>query len=144
MKGFLLGLAVGIGFMAILNITGWGDIKHWTLFGNNAGVPNAVATQNLVKGATEFGTLKVTVTSGKAVVSGVEVDVGVQPGGKMAVATTDKDGVALWNEMPIGDFVVFFNAYNFPKNFKFESSLTPVSVSADQTTEQKIELTAKE
>ena len=143
MKGFFLGLVVGIGLMFILNITGHGDPQSWGLFGKNTGIPAAVAPQNLVKGATEFGTLKVIVSSNEMPVADVEIDVGLAPGGNMAIAKTGKDGVAIFERMPAGDFVVFFNDYNFFKNFQRVSSLTPVSIIAEKTTEQKIELTAK-
>lgn len=53
---------------------------------------------------------------------------------------TDRDGIVIFDKMPVGDFVIFFNDSTFPKNFERVSSLIPVKIIESKTTEQKIEL----
>lgn len=137
MKKFIFGIIAGIVLMLILNFLGF-DLKRF--FSNNAS--NApVAPQDLIAGAEKFGSLKVVITSDKrAFISGVEVDVGERPGGKMAVSITDKDGTAFFEKVPVGNFVIFFNDITYPKNFERVSALIPIRIIEGQITEQKIEL----
>ncbi|NLJ49780.1 MAG: hypothetical protein GX428_09400 [Candidatus Atribacteria bacterium] len=136
MKKFILGLITGIAIMLIADFL---FIGFFTSNKNNT--PNIVSSQSLIEGAQKFGSLNVVITAGKtAFVSGIEVDVGEYPGGKMAVEITDKNGTAFFDKMPVGNFVIFFNDATFPKNFERVSSLIPVKIVEGQTTEQKIEL----
>ncbi|MDD2730975.1 MAG: hypothetical protein PHW33_02520 [Candidatus Portnoybacteria bacterium] len=142
MKKFILGLAVGIAIFLVLSSFGFGDFMQ-ELRNNNAdeGGPPVVSPENLIEGATEFGSLKIIITAGEtAFISGIEVDVGEQPGGKMAVGVTDENGTAFFEKIPVGDYVIFFNDYTFPKNFEKPSVLIPIKITEGKTTEQKIEL----
>ncbi len=58
----------------------------------------------------------------------------------MSVEITDKDGMAFFEKVPIGNYVIFFNDNTFPKNFERISTLIPVKITEGQVTEQKIEL----
>lgn len=117
-----------------------GSFLPLSSFGNNEN-SNFVAPENLIEGATEFGSLKVILTDTRgAFIDNIEVDVGEHPGGKMAVEVTDKNGVALFEKMPAGNYVIFFNDNTFPKNFERVPSLIPVKITKGQATEQKIEL----
>jgi hypothetical protein len=139
MKKYILGLITGIVIMLILNFLPMGFFS-----GDKNNSPNIVEPQNLIDGAQEFGSLKVVINAGKtSFVSGIEVDVGEYPGGKMAVEITDKDGAAFFEKMPVGNFVIFFNENTYPKNFERVSSLIPVEITEGKTTEQKIELSEK-
>ncbi len=140
MKKFILGLITGLIIMLIMNFFVFCDFKRFESLGNNNG-SNIVASENLIDGIQKFGSLKIVVTAGKtAFVSDLEVDVGKQPGGKMAVKITDKNGTVFFEKIPTGDFVIFFNDVTYPKNFERVSSLIPVKIVEGKTTEQKIEL----
>lgn len=139
MKKFIFGLTTGAVIFMLLNFFGIVDLRQFGKgFGNNSSI---VAPENLIEGAQQFGSLKVTVASGQGeFISGIEVDVGEHPGGKMAVEITDKNGVAFFEKMPVGNYVVFFNDNTFPKNFEKASNLISVKIIEGQVTEQNIQL----
>ncbi len=138
MGKIILGVVIGMAITLALNFFGLIDLKRSSLSsGANDG---PVFPQELISGAEKFGSLNVVITAGGAFVSGIEVDVGERPGGKMAVGVTDKNGTAVFEKMPVGKFVIFFNDNTFPKNFERVSNLIPIEIIEGRTTEQKIEL----
>lgn len=142
MNKFILGLITGIVIMLALNFLGFGDfIKGF--FNNTAS--NIVAPEDLVSGAQEFGSLKVIITTNKTqLVSGIEVDVADHPGTKMTVGVTDNNGTVVFEKMPVGNFVIFFNDVTYPKSFERVSALIPVQIIKGQVTEKNIELSPKQ
>ncbi|MFA5086879.1 MAG: hypothetical protein WC470_01085 [Candidatus Paceibacterota bacterium] len=139
MKKFIFGLITGVVIFMLLNFFGIVDLKQFGKgFWSSSSI---VAPENLIEGAQQFGSLKVAITSGQgAFIGNIEVDVGEHPGGKMAMEITDKNGIAFFDKMPVGNFVIFFNDNTLPKNFEKAPSLIPVKIIEGQTTEQNIQL----
>lgn len=130
--GFVAGLAlVGIIYMAYPFIRGF-----WA-----GGGP--VSPSELMPGAKVFGNLKVQIAGAGKPLPNVEVDLG-QPGGRMSFTATDADGVAFFINVPVGAYNIFFNDLNYPKGFARVSSVIPVEIAKDQTTEKKIDLELKQ
>lgn len=139
MKKFILGLIIGLVIFLTLSYFGLGNFMQGLKGGENGESSSVVPAELLKEGAAEFGSLKVVMTDSQgAFVGNIEVDVGEQPGGKMAVETTDGNGVAFFDKMPVGNYVIFFNEITFPKNFERPAVLIPVKIMAGQTTEQEI------
>lgn len=89
------------------------------------------------------GILQITIVAGGKPVSDLEVDVGVSPGAqKYYMGPTDANGVVTIDGIPAGEFSIYFNDSNFPKEFG-SSPLVPVSITAGQTTKTTINLTSK-
>ena len=61
----------------------------------------------------------------------------------MAVDITDKGGVAFFERMPVGRFVIFFNDATYPQNFERVPSLVPVEITEGEVAERIIELTER-
>ena len=142
MKRFLLGFAAGLAVVVLANVAGFADIRIAGLFSNDES--NApVAPHDLVIGAERFGSLRVILSARGAAVGDIEVDVGERPGGKMAVDITDKGGVAFFERMPVGRFVIFFNDATYPQNFERVPSLVPVEITEGEVAERIIELTER-
>ena len=102
-----------------------------------------VSPQELKSGVTDFGALQVKVSGAGKPLSGIEVDIG-EPGGRMSYLMTDKDGIVLFENVPVGQIEIFFNDFNFPKEFIRVSSRIVVSIAKAKTTEKEIELTPKQ
>jgi len=125
---FLIAAVVAFGITYLRGTSGGGPV-----------VPSA-----LKPGATEFGSLRVTVLALGQPVEGVEVDVGTMtssgPTGAMTVATTGADGVALFEQVPVGTFDIFWNLNVFPKGYQQPSGF-PVTIVKNQTTAKTVTLT---
>ena len=89
------------------------------------------------------GSLKVAIVVAKSPVKRLEVDVAGKPGSPLYyVKLTDNNGVALFNNLPSGDYAIYFNGVNFPKEYG-DSPTVPVEIIKNQTIERVIELTPK-
>lgn len=65
----------------------------------------------------DAGSLKV-VLFGKGTIGGIEVDVGSRPGAtQYYMKFSDSSGVALLEGLPDGNYSVYFNGNNFPKEY---------------------------
>lgn len=137
MKRFIFGFAAALAVIAVLYFA-YPIIRGF--FGGGGG---PMIPSELMPGATVFGNLKVQIMGGGKPLPNVEVDLG-QPGGRMSYALTDSDGIAFFLNVPVGGYNIFFNDLNYPKEFARVSSLIPVEIAKDTTTEKKIELTPKQ
>ena len=135
MKSFILG------FIAALVLIGVIYFGYPFIRGFFGGGP--VSPSELMPGAKVFGNLKVQLTGAGKPLPNIEVDLG-QPGGRMSFTTTDADGVAFFLNVPVGAYNIFFNDLNYPKEFERVSSVIPVEIAKDKTTEKKIDLKLKQ
>lgn len=94
-------------------------------------------------GVEDFGMLRVKVSGAGKPLSDVEVDIG-EPGGRMSYMMTNKDGVAFFENVPVGPLEIFFNDFNFPKEFICVSSRIIVNIAKEEITDKEIELTPKQ
>lgn len=133
MKNLALGIVVALVLAVVAYIT-YPVFKNLGFLGGKT-----VAPYQLQDDAKNFGNLKVTVTWTGNPASNLEVDLGQQGGRKTAVKT-DADGVAFFENVPVGSWSIFFNERNFPKEYTFTSNLTAVTIEKNQLTEKNIEL----
>lgn len=99
-------------------------------------------TCGAVQRTADSGTLKVTVKSAGKGVSGLEVDLGARPGApNYYIRLTDVNGVAVLTGIPAGKYYIYFNGFNFPKEYG-DSPTEKVSVVSGQTTEVVINIGA--
>lgn len=89
------------------------------------------------------GDLKVTLISAGKPVPNVEVDVNETPGPPKYRDETDKNGVVLFEGLPIGSYAIFFNKGNFPANLVYPNDTSWATVKQGQVKEKEIELQAK-
>lgn len=83
----------------------------------------------------DSGSLKVVITAAESPVKGLEVDVAPKPGSpQYYVKLTDKQGIALFESLPLGKYAIYFNGVNFPKEYG-DSPTVPVEIVKDQTKE---------
>lgn len=142
MKKFILGFIAALVLMG----AGFGIYKFITgTVGPGSGGP--VAPEALKPGVLDYGVLKIRVLgSGGAPLSNVEIDLGTigakGPEGPMAFLRTDKNGVALFEKVPIGAYDVFWNSYFFPKEYEQPPKIK-IEIIKGQTTEKTIELKLK-
>jgi hypothetical protein len=137
MKKIILGLIAVVLVIVALNTLGVINLKE--IFSGMEDTEKLVSPRDLVNGAKKFGDLRVVVMSLNGAVSNLEVDIGKKPGGKMSAGTTDADGIVVFNDVPVGDFVIFFNDYTYPAIFE-KMPLIHFNILEDQTTEKVIEL----
>ena len=134
MKRFIFGFAVALVAVAVVYFA-YPIIRGF--FGGGGG---PVVPSELMPGAKVFGNLQVQILGGGKPLQDVEVDLG-QPGGRMSFVLTDSDGIAFFLNVPVGGYNIFFNDLNYPEEFARVSSVIPVEIVKDVTTEKKIELT---
>lgn len=110
------------------------------------GGPAPVASNNLVPGAHDFGSLTVLIFGKGQPLSNVEVDIGTVgergPTGPMSYAVTDAHGAATFEKVPVGNFNIFFNTNHFPAAYQtpLQSALPSVHIVKDQPAETRIDL----
>lgn len=86
------------------------------------------------------GSLKVSIMSAGAPVKSLEVDVGTKPGApQYYLKMTDDSGIALFEEIPAGSYVIYFNQENFPSGLA-QPKLETVSVAVGKMTLTNINL----
>lgn len=89
--------------------------------------------------------LEVTVlTENQNPVANLEVDVAEKTGAppEGGVATTNERGVAAFSVQP-GNYVIYFNAGNFPQNLKYPQDSTPVKVEAEKLNRETVILKSR-
>ncbi len=136
MKKFILGF-VSASVLIALTYFGYPYIRGF--FGGS----QPVSPQELKPGVTDFGALRVKILGAGKPLSDLEVDLG-EPGGTMSYMLTDKDGVAFFENVPVGQLQIFFNDLNFPKEYVRVSSPVIVNIVKDKITEKEIKLTPKQ
>lgn len=89
----------------------------------------------------DFGSLKVIVLApnGKPATE-IEVDINTKPGPPKFRLDTDKNGVAFFEQVPVGNYAIYFNKGNFPPVFEYPQQTYWVGVDKDKITEKVIEL----
>ncbi len=86
------------------------------------------------------GDLKVTINSASGPAGNLEVDVAYRPGASQYyMRATDDKGVAVFNDLPEGNYKIYFNSSNFLAGYDFRQTID-VKVTADQTAEMVVEL----
>lgn len=79
--------------------------------------------------AGEFGQVRVALSAGSTPIQGVEVDLARIPGAEdYCDAQTGPDGVAVFERVPIGQYNIYFNAGNFPRQYGEPNLVMPVTV----------------
>lgn len=136
MKNFILGFVAALILAAII-------YAAYPIIRGFFGGGGPVAPSELMPGAKVFGNLKVQITGAGKPVPNLEVDLG-QPGGRMSFAMTDTNGKAFFLNVPVGAYNIFFNDLNYPKELTRISSVIPVEIVKDETTEKNIELKLKQ
>jgi len=105
-----------------------------------------VPPNELKRGSTDIGTLKVYVLANGIPLSGVEVDLGTigpnGPVGPMSAVETDEQGLALFEPVPAGVYDIFWNDNNFPLQYD-KPSVMSVEIARDKVIEKMIELVPK-
>jgi hypothetical protein len=133
-----------IGFASALILIGVIYFAYGMLRGASNSGP--VSPQNLKPGVNDYGTLQVAVFGKGAPLPDVEVDVGEVgsngPTGPMSYAVTDTSGTALFENVPVGTYDVFFNTNHFPAGY-MPPQRVPVSISQGQITQKRIDLAPK-
>lgn len=83
----------------------------------------------------DSGNVKVVISAGNNPIKGLEVDIASKPGfPQYYVKLTDKQGVALFENLPSGKYTIYFNGVNFPKEYG-DSPTVPVEITKDKTKE---------
>lgn len=146
MKKFILGFITAL---VLVGLIYWAYPFVSGFWGGRGPVP----AEELKPGATDFGALKVTVLGKGSPIADVEVDLGTiqtgkGPTGPMAVATTNEQGVAMFEKVPVGVYDIFWNGStvprpHFPQAYKQPFSRLSVEILKGQVTEKKIELEPK-
>ena len=136
MKKFILGFIAALALVGLIYF-GYPIIRGF--FGTSAPVVPGLLNPE----AKDFGSLKVEVFGKGNPVAGLEVDLG-QPGGRMTYTMTDADGTATFEGVSVGNYNIFFNDLNYPKEFARISSAIPVEIVKDKTTEKRIELAPRQ
>lgn len=136
MKKFILG---GAGVVVVAGLLYFG----WSFIGGLFGGGQPVAPQALKPGATEFGTLKVSVFGRGSPLAGVEVDLGTVstrgPTGPMAAVKTDAQGAVTFENVPVGTYDIFWNSYAFPSGYN-QPSRAQITISKNQITTKRFDL----
>ena len=89
---------------------------------------------------TNSGSLKVSIVSSGAPVKSLEVDIGIKPGASQYyLKFTGEDGIALFEGIPAGSYVIYFNQESFPSGL-IEPAPQAINVLAGQTTQTNINL----
>ncbi|HXK36680.1 MAG TPA: carboxypeptidase-like regulatory domain-containing protein [Candidatus Paceibacterota bacterium] len=126
---FLIAAALAAGFMFLRDPFGGGG---------------PVSPSALKPGATEFGTLRVTVLADSRPVADVEVDLGTigpsGPTGAMSAVQTDDDGVAIFEQVPVGTYDLFWNDNAFPEGYQQPPDIS-ITIAKDRTTDRTVILT---
>lgn len=130
MKKYILGF---IGALVLIGLVYLG----YQFISGSRGSYTPVAPESLNPAAKEFGTLRVEVSGKGKPIVGLEVDLG-QPGGRMTYKMTDGSGVAVFENVSVGSYDIFFNDINFPKEFARISSTIPVEITKDRIVEKNI------
>lgn len=89
------------------------------------------------------GDLKIIVTNNGQPVKNLEIDVAENPGQPQQRDETDKNGVVLFESLPIGSYAIYFNLGNFPANLAFPHEILRATVKQNQVKEKEIELRSK-
>ncbi len=92
--------------------------------------------------AADGGSLKITIFSYTgAAAKNLEVDLGTQPGApEYYMKYTDKNGVAEFDGIPSGAYVIYFNGVTFIKDYGSSNITEQVEINKNQTTEKTIRL----
>lgn len=91
----------------------------------------------------DSGSIKIVISAGENPVKGLEVDVAPRPGSQQYyVKLTDNSGVATFENIPSGEYAIYFNGVNFPKEYG-DSPTVPVEITKGQTIERAIDLTQR-
>jgi len=128
LAAFLLAAAIAVGY---------------TYLRGSFGDTGPVSPSALKPGATEFGTLQVTVLAEGRPMADVEVDLGTVgpsgPTGAMSTMKTDVNGVALFEQVPVGTYDVFWNTNAFPQGYEVQRDIS-VTITKDTTTRKTVTL----
>lgn len=89
------------------------------------------------------GDLKITIVSNGQPVKNLEVDVNENPGPPKYHDETDKNGVVLFEGLPIGNYAIYFNQNNFPNNLEYPRNNSYAAVKQNSIKEKEIELKSK-
>ncbi len=140
MKKFVLG------FVSALVLAGLAYFAYPVISGFFGG-GGPVSPRNLKPGATDYGTLRVEVFGKGNPLPDVEVDLGEigpnGPAGPMSFMVTDDGGLALFENVPIGAYDVFFNTNHFPAGYAVPRNVS-VNVVKDQVAQKRIDLAPKQ
>ncbi|MBN2197692.1 hypothetical protein JW698_00620 [Candidatus Wolfebacteria bacterium] len=139
MKNFILGIIITLIVIALIYWSYPFIIGFWS--SDKLLLPSELNSE-----AVDFGMLKVEVFGKGEPLSGVEVDLGkigsTGPIGPMSALKTDKNGIVLFESVPIGIYDLFWNNYAFPKEY-IQPSPMSIEISKDELTEERIELIPK-
>lgn len=102
-----------------------------------------LAYQQYYKYFVPKGDLKITITAGGKPVPNLEVDVAENPGQPQRRDETDKNGVVLFEGIPIGSYAIYFNLGNFPANLEYPHNISYTTVKQNAVKEKEIELRSK-
>ncbi len=142
MKKFVLGfisavVLLGLIFLGFLFVRGF-------FIGGSSG---PVTSENLVKDAKDFGSLRIDIFGKGQPLADVEVDLGTigsgGPAGPMSAIVTDAGGTALFGKVPVGNFDVFFNNYHFPEGYNVPQRVS-VEIVKGQMTQKRVDLAPKQ
>lgn len=150
--GFISALAaVGLVYMVFVFPPQLGSKKKGALYDNDVKKAHeAVLCDSEQHSCSYFdkvqdsGNLNVVVTAAGVPMKGLEVDAAGRPGApRYYVKLTDDTGVALFNGLPTGSYVIYFNGVNFPKEYG-DAPTVPAMITKEQTTERRIDLVPKQ
>lgn len=134
-----------IWILAAVIILAGASFAAFLFFRGSSGQP--VSPEMLKPGVTDYGTLKVLIKGKGQPLNDVEVDLGTissgGPTGPMTFKITDESGLALFENVPVGNYNVFFNTNHYPADFAPYSEQVSVKINQGQTTEKTIELKTK-
>ncbi len=137
-KNFVLGFLAALIFIGVIYFA-------YPLISGFRGI-TVVPPNELKRGSTDIGTLKIYVFAEGTPLSGVEVNLGTigpnGPVGPMSVVETDEQGLALFEPVPAGVYDVFWNNNNFPFQYK-QPPVMSIEIARDKVIEKTIELVQK-
>ena len=92
--------------------------------------------------ASNSGLLKITILTRTGMpAKDLEVDLGTKPGAtEFYMKYTDKNGIAEFDGIPSGSYVVYFNGTTFIKDYGSPTTTERVEINKNQTTEKTIVL----
>ncbi len=100
-------------------------------------------TCTVIPKSANSGAVKITISASGKSVGDLEVDLGTKPGApQYYMKLTDANGTAIFDGIPAGSYVIYFNSNNFPQQFGSPPTET-VTVGSGQTSVKNIDLLSK-
>jgi|SRR3989344_4937438 len=141
MKKFILGFISACVLVGLIYF-GYPIIRGF--FGGSGG---PVSPSELNPEVKDFGILRVEVFGKGQPIADVAVDLGKigprGPEGAMSEVRTDVNGVALFENVPVGVYDIFWNLTAFPQEYNQPATIS-VEIKKGQTTQKRINLTPKQ